>query len=330
MITLGKEQNILRYAGYAVVMAVFLLVPKLFPIYATTLITDTFIYSVFAMSLNLLVGYMGYISLGHATFFAVGGYATALIITKIGIQSFMVSLGASLVSGVIVSAVFGLIAMRVSGIYFLMITLAIGQMFWAGAWSWRSLTGGDDGLGGIVRPRLALFGHTWSFGNEANFYYLILLFTLLSLYCLYRVGNSPFGKALKGIRNKEVRMRALGYNIWRYKYACYIIAGTFAALAGFLKVYQDCFISTSYASIELSGLILLMVIVGGSRYFLGPVVGTFIIQTIANTMSSYTEYWYTIMGIALIISVTFFPQGVTGYVLDKIKFKGSANEGSRT
>jgi branched-chain amino acid transport system permease protein len=185
------------------------------------------------------------------------------------------------------------------------------------------LTGGDDGLGGITRPHLVLFGHKWSFVNESNFYYLILFFTMLSLYSLYRIVNSPFGKSLKGIRTKESRMRALGYNTWRYKYICYVIAGIFAALAGSLKIYQDCFISTSYASIELSGLILLMVIVGGSHYFLGPVVGTFIIQTIANIMSSYTEYWYTIMGVALIISVTFFPQGVTGYVLDKIKFKGS-------
>jgi branched-chain amino acid transport system permease protein len=323
LINLKSGQDTLKHAGYALVAVVFLLVPVLFPIYAVTLVTEIFIYSIFAMSLNLLVGYMGYTSLGHATFFAAGGYATALIITKMGFQSFIFCVGTSLVIGAIVSAIFGLIAMRVSGIYFLMITLAIGQMFWAGAWSWRSLTGGDDGLGGITRPHLVLFGHKWSFVNESNFYYLILFFTMLSLYSLYRIVNSPFGKSLKGIRTKESRMRALGYNTWRYKYICYVIAGIFAALAGSLKIYQDCFISTSYASIELSGLILLMVIVGGSHYFLGPVVGTFIIQTIANIMSSYTEYWYTIMGVALIISVTFFPQGVTGYVLDKIKFKGS-------
>jgi branched-chain amino acid transport system permease protein len=120
-------------------------------------------------------------------------------------------------------------------------------------------------------------------------------------------------------------MRALGYNTWRYKYFCYVIAGIFGSLAGALKVYQDCFISASSASIVQSGLVLLTVIIGGSRIFLGPVVGAFIIQIISNIVSSYTEYWLTIMGSALILSVMFFPEGITGYVVGRIKSKGHDN-----
>ena len=213
--------------------------------------------------------------------------------------------------------------MSVSGLYFLMITLAIGQVFWAVVWSWRSFTGGDDGLSGISRPMLVAFGHRLPLSNETTFYYFVFIFFILCSFVIYLITKSPFGRALLGIRNNEMRMRALGYNTWRYKYLCYVVAGIFGSLAGALKVYQDCFISTSSASITQSGLVLLMVVIGGSKIFLGPVVGAFVIQMISNIVSSYTEYWSTIMGAALILSVTFFPEGIGGYVVSKIKFKGN-------
>lgn len=303
----------------------FLSLPNFLSIYGVTLLTEIFIYSIFAMSLNLLIGYLGLVSLGHATFFAVGGYTVALLIIQGGIHNFFFCIVATLMIASIFSIVLGFIAMRVSGIYFLMITLAIGQMFWACVWSWRSLTGGDDGLTGISRPTFTILGHRWPLSNETNFYYFILIFFIICLFLLYRIGNSPFGQALRGIRNNEMRMRSLGYNTWMYKYSCYVLAGIFGSFAGALKVYQDCFISTAYASIALSGLVLLIVIIGGSGVFIGPIVGTFIIQTISNIISSYTEYWSTIMGAALIISVMFFPEGITGYILKKIRLKVGSN-----
>ena len=288
-----------------------------------TLLTEIFIYSIFSLSLNLLIGQLGYISLGHATFFGVGGYVLALLASKAGIQNFFFCIAAALMMGAVFGLLLGLITMTVSGIYFLMITLAVGQVFWAVVWSWRSFTGGDDGLSGISRPVLEAFGHRLPFSNEITFYYFIFIFFILCLFLIHLITKSPFGCALLGIRNNEMRMRALGYNTWRYKYFCYVIAGVFGSLAGALKVYQDCFISASSTSITQSGLVLLMVVIGGSKIFLGPVVGAFIIQIIANIVSSYTEYWSTIMGVALILSVMFFPEGIAGYVNRKAKSKGN-------
>lgn len=315
-----SEEDKSRSRGYWAVPAgiiIFLLLPRFLSVYGVTLLTEIFIYSIFAMSLNLLIGSLGYASLGHATFFGVGGYILAILLTKGGFQNFFISMALTLLAGSVFCLGLGFIAMRVSGIYFLMITLAIGQMFWAGVWSWRSLTGGDDGLTGISRPVFTLLGHRWSLSNETYFYYFIFFFFIICLFLLYRIVYSPFGRSLEGIRSNEMRMRSLGFNTWRYKYFCYVIAGMFGSFAGALKVYQDCFISTAYASITLSGLALLIVIVGGSRVFIGPVVGTFIIQIIANIVSSYTEYWSTILGVALILSVMFFPQGITGYLVNR-------------
>lgn len=326
MIVLSYRREKLEYIYYFIIIAavvIFLYLPEVLSIYGVTLLTEIFIYSIFSMSLNLLIGYLGYTSLGHATFFAVGGYALALLASKAGIQNFFFCVASTLVVGAAFGLLLGLITMTVSGIYFLMITLAIGQVFWAVVWSWRSFTGGDDGLSGISRPILAAFGHRLPFSNEIAFYYLIFIFFILCLFLLYLITQSPFGRTLLGIRNNEMRMRTLGYNTWRYKYLCYVMAGVFGSLAGALKVYQDCFINASSASITQSGLVLLMVVIGGSKIFLGPVVGAFVIQIIANIVSSYTEYWSTVMGVALILSVMFFPEGVAGYLVRKVKSKGN-------
>jgi len=301
------------------ILIILICLPRVLSIYSVTLLTEIYIYSIFAMSLNLLIGYLGYTSLGHATFFAVGGYSLAVLILKGGFHNFFFCMVATLFVATVFSFILGLIAVRVSGIYFLMITLAMGQVFWATAWSWRSLTGGDDGLSGISRPVLTAFGYRWPLSNEITFYYFILLFFILCLALLYLIGTSPFGRALMGIRNNEVRMRTLGYNTWTYKYMCYAVAGIFGSFAGALKVCQDSSVSASFASLTQSGTVLLMVIIGGSKVFLGPVVGAFIIQFIANVVSSYTEYWSTIMGASLILSVMFFPEGIMGYVVSKIK-----------
>lgn len=322
---LSLKERKLKYTNYFIISAaiiILLFLPLFLSIYSVTLLTEILIYSIFAMSLNLLVGYLGYPSLGHATFFGLGGYSIAIFVVKGGFQNFLFCISASLLIAAVFSFVLGLIAMRVSGIYFLMITLAIGQAFWAGIWSWTSLTGGDDGLSGISRPTLVALEHSWSLSNETNFYYLIFLFFIICLLLLYSIGNSPFGQVLKGIRNNEMRMRALGYNTWLYKYLCYVIAGIFGSFAGALKVYQDCFISPIYASIAQSALVLLMVIIGGSKVFLGPAIGALTIQIIANIVSSYTEYWSAIMGIALILSVMFFPEGIAGYAARRIKVSG--------
>ena len=318
---LPKEvrRNYFQFLILTGVIFILLFLPKVLSIYSVTLLTEIYIYSIFAMSLNLLIGYLGYTSLGHATFFAAGGYSLALLILKGGFHNLFFCMAATLVAAGVFSFILGLIAVRVAGIYFLMITLAIGQVFWATVWSWRSLTGGDDGLSGISRPVLAAFGHRWSLSNEITFYYFILFFFIVCLVLLYLIGKSPFGRALTGIRNNEIRMRTLGYNTWTYKYMCYAIAGIFGAFAGALKVYQDSSVSASFASLTQSGIVLLMVIIGGSKVFLGPVVGVFIIQIIANVVSSYTEYWSTIMGASLILSVMFFPEGIMGYVVSKIK-----------
>ena len=306
-----SRANQLRYAFYLLAgVIIFLVFPQFISSYYVLLLTEILIYAIFALSVNLLLGYTGLLSLGQAAFWGAGGYTVALLVVKAGVDNFWLCIVAALLVSAILGFVFGFLALRTTGVYFIMITLALGQMLWAIVWRWHSLTGGDDGLPGITRPDLGLPLSLW---DTTNFYYFILIIFAIAVFLLYRITRSPFGRTLIGIRENESRLQALGYNTWRYKYICFVIAAIFGGLAGALKVYQDGFISPTYCSLTVSAMVLLMALIGGTRVFAGPIFGAGAVWIIRSIVSSYTGYWNLILGILMVIVVMFAPRGIAGY-----------------
>src|SRR6266446_3117452 len=201
------------------------------PAYPLTLVTQALIFGILAMSLDVLLGYTGLPSLGQAAYFGVAAYAVALLATErqVGLLG-CAAVGIALAA--VTAAVFGVVAIRARGTYFLMITLALGMVVWGLAFRWVSLTKGDNGISGVPRPDLGL---PWSFWGPLPFFYLSLVCAVVALALLGLIVASPFGMSLKGIRESESRMRILGYNVWLHKYVAFVIAGTFAGFSGVLK-----------------------------------------------------------------------------------------------
>ncbi len=305
-------------AGLAA-MVLLLVLPVLLPSYGVSLLTQVLIFGIFAMSLDLLIGYAGLISFNHATFFGVSGYAVGILATR-EVNNFWLSLGVGIVISAAVAAVIGSMVLRSKGPYFLIITLAFGQMVFALAWKWRSLTGGDDGLPGIPRPEAGLPVSMWK--NE-YFYYLVLIFLILSFIILKKLMNSTFGKSVIGIRESESRMQALGYNTWSIKYVTYILAAIFSGLAGVLHAYYAGFVSPQDLNWTLSGLVMLMVIIGGAGTLVGPLAGAGIVLIIQNVISSYTERWQFFMGAIFILCVMYARHGLAGVIRRKYESIGN-------
>lgn len=292
----------------AAVAGLLLGAPPFLPSYALTLLTQVLIYAVFAMSLDLLLGYTGLASLGHAAYFGVGAYAVAILTTTRS-ASFWTCLVTGIAAAVAVSAVFGLVAIRAAGVYFLMITLALGMVIWGLAFRWVSLTMGDNGIAGIERPSLAA---GWSLAGDVPFYYLVFAGFVLASALLALVVRSPFGLALQGIRESERRMRALGYDVWLHKYLAFVISAAFAGLAGVLWAYYDRFVSPVEAHLVTSVETLLMVALGGPGTLVGPAVGAGVIVLFKNLLSLYTKRWLLILGLVYIAVIVLAPKGLVG------------------
>ncbi len=292
-----------------IVLALLCAAPLLIPSYYTSLLTLILIYAVFAMSLDILQGYTGLASLGHAAFLGTGAYIAAILNVRVfhG-PHFATELVAGVLAAALVAAIFGLIVLRNTGTYLLMILMASSMMLWGIAFKWRSLTGGDDGLPGIARPDLAFMG--LNLQHTAQFYYFVLLFFVIASILMYLVVRSSFGHTLMGIRESETRMTALGYNVWLQKYIAFIVSGVFAGLAGVLLVYYNGFVSPSELHLITSAEVLIMVILGGVGTLFGPAIGAGIIILVKNFVSGYTEHWMIILGALYMGTVMLAPQGV--------------------
>jgi len=275
--------------------------------YQLGLLTKMLIFAIFAMSLNLILGYAGLPSLGHAAYFGVAAYTTALLSLRVT-PSFWLDFGAGLAAAAVTAALFGLLALRAQGSYLLMITLALAQVLWGIAFGWRSLTGGDDGLPGITRPAVGPL----RLGDGMSFYYFILVVFALAVAVMGLIVGSPFGRALIGIRESARRMEVLGYNVWLHKYVAFVLAGTLAGLSGALFVYYNGFVSPAYLSIVFSAMALIMVILGGAGTLLGPAVGSAAIVFLENAISAYTERWLLILGLIYVVVTLFAPAGLLG------------------
>lgn len=293
-----------------------LALPYFLSSYYLGLAIEMMIFALFAMSLDLLVGYAGMASLGHAAYFGVAAYTTGLLALRLGWNVWL-ALPAGVVVAALTAAVFGLLALRTRGSYFLMITLALSQVAWGIAFGWRTLTGGDDGLPNVPRPDFGLPSHlSWSLVGSTPFYYFVLAAVAIGTLFLVRIVTSPFGFALRGIRESETRMLALGYNVWRYKFAAFVLAAAFAGFAGCLYVYYNRFVSPDYLHVARSAEVLLMVILGGAGTLIGPAVGAALIVLLQNLISAYTERWLLILGLVYVFVALFAPNGLVGVFLD--------------
>ena len=272
-----------------------LVMPYFLSSYYLGLVITMVIFALFAMSLDLLIGYTGLATLGHAAYFGVAAYTTGLVALRLG-WGIWFALPAGLIVAALTAATFGMLALQTRGSYFLMITLALSQVLWGIAIGWRTLTGGEDGLPGVPRPNLGL---PWSLTNNTPFYYFVLVIACAGTLLLIRIINSPFGHALRGIRESESRMLALGYNVWRYKLVSFVLAGSFAGLAGCLYVYFNRFVSPDYIHVVRSAEVLLMVILGGAGSLIGPAIGAALIVLLENLISTFTERWLLVLGIHL-------------------------------
>lgn len=303
-----------RFAVAALVATFVALValPYVLPTYYLGIVIEMIVFSLFAMSLDLLVGFTGLASLGHAAYFGIAAYTAGLLALKLT-WSVWLAMPAALIVTAITATVFGLLALRTRGSYFLMITLALSQVAWGIAFGWRTMTGGDDGLPNIPRPSLT---PNWPLTDDASFYYFVLVLAALGAFLLLRIISSPFGYALRGIRESETRMLALGYNVRRYKLAAFVLAGTLAGLAGCLYVYDNRFVSPDYLQVVRSAEVLLMVILGGAGTLIGPAIGASLLVALENLISAYTERWLMVIGVIYILVALFAPRGIMGLVRD--------------
>lgn len=293
--------------------AIFLAV---FPLWGDTFyvrfIARIMIFALFAMSLDLLVGYAGLVSLGHAAFFGLAVYVVAGLVNKAGVTSAFVLLPAALGAAAIAAAAIGWISIRTTGVYFIMITLALAQMvyyFFHDQKEW----GGTDGMNIDSKPTVMLGDlKLFDFYDRVQFYYLALGCLVAAFVLLTVILRSPFGHTLVGIRANEGRMRALGYDVQRYKLIAFVIAGTLAGLAGFLEAARATFATPAHLGWHESGHVLMIVILGGMGTLFGPILGAFVMLLMEDYFATLTERWLLIMGVFVILVVMLLPDGIAG------------------
>lgn len=282
------------------------LAPAVLPTYPLSVLTEILIFTLFAMSLNLLLGYAGLPSLGHSAFFGVGGYTVALLAKYFGTPAILATVLAVL-AGIALALITGPFVLRTHGAYFLILTLSLTQVLFGIVWLWRDVTGGDDGLPGVPTPKIPFLQGLVA--DTANFYYLTLLVVGVAVASLGWIVRSPFGLALIGIRENERYLEGLGYPTWTIKYVAYAIAGAYAALAGGLFAYFKGFVGPGQISWLLAGEAMIMVIIGGAGTFWGPALGSVIVLLLRYEVSAFTQRWVMILGIVFILTVLLLPEG---------------------
>ncbi|HVR89327.1 MAG TPA: branched-chain amino acid ABC transporter permease [Candidatus Limnocylindria bacterium] len=275
--------------------------------YAAGIIRQILIFAIFASSLNLLVGYGGLPSLGHAAFFGGGAYAAAIAAQRLGTDELVVSMGAAILGSALLALVIGFLAVRAVGIFFLMLTLALAQMVFAIAFQATDLTGGSNGFSGVHRP--TVFGA--DLGAASDLYVLVSVVFLLVVLLLWRVTTSSYGQALVGVRENERRMRALGYDTRTLKLSAFTLAGTLAGVAGALAAYEFRFVSPNDVALGTSVTGFVMVLVGGAGTLVGPFVGAAVVLVIERVLPSQLPI-QTLLGIVFILFVVFARQGIVG------------------
>ena len=272
--------------------------------YYVNIAAQILLYAIFALGLNVLVGYAGLVSLGHAGLFGIAAYAAAFLITS-GANHF-VAVGIALSVTLASAAAFAVLALRGTGLGFVMITVAIGQIVWGMAYRWISITNGDNGISISTRP--TPFG--LSLASASGFYWATLVVFLVALATIAILAASPFGASLRGTRDQPRRMTALGYNIWLIRFLAFLFSGLWSGVAGILFLYYNQFMSPQAVALSASAETLLMVIAGGTGTLLGPVAGAALVVIMKNVASAYIERWNFVLGAIFVAIVIFMPEGI--------------------
>jgi len=303
------QLQLVRFTPHMVVVLILAILPAVVPAYVQGTWTKFVIFALFALGYDLIYGHVGLLSLGHAAYFGAGGYTVAALMLHYNMDSLWVGLPLGILAAALVAAIFGFMALRVSGMYFLLVTFALGELLYSVTWNWKWLsTPGMQGISGLPRPDLGIPGFTW---NTLSFYYFVLVVFLICFFLVHRIMNSPFGHALRGIRENESRTQSLGYNTWLYKYTAFIITGAFAGVAGVLFVYYNRLISPTHVGVATSFLPMIMVIIGGSGTLLGPVIGAFVIVFVEYFASLFTpERWPLILGAIFVVAIMYARGGI--------------------
>lgn len=278
------------------------------------LAVNILIFGLYAVGFNLLFGYTGMLSFGHAAFLGVGGYATGIVMVHAGWPwwaAIVVGVAASCVAGLII----GYLAIRTRGIYFSMVTLALAQIVYYAFYKAERWTGGENGLRGIKVEAIDLFGMSISFLNPLNKYYVILVFVAFALWFVSRVLNSPFGAVLEAIRENEKRVAACGYNVARSKLLVFVLSAGICGLAGALRALHLSIVPIDSLHYLQSGQAVMMCLLGGMGTFIGPFVGAAMFLYLEDVVTNITRHWMGVVGIIFMVFVLFFPKGIWGTVL---------------
>ncbi len=310
--------NARRAALAAFVLFVLALVPTFSGTYQTQLLTYGLTLAIAALGFNLLLGYTGLLSFGHSAYFGAGAYAVALMMRYLGVTSMELFILGGIVGSAAVAALFGVVCVRHTRIFFAILTLALSQVLWTLAYKFFWITGGTDGLR-VPFAKLTLLGGLVDFpGGDAFgsfitcYYYYVLVVFCLCVALMWLIVHSPFGKTLQAIRDNETRARFLGVRIWRYRWLAFLVSGTFTGLAGVLWVPLNGLTTPDILYWPQSGKIVFFAVLGGFRNFSGPIVGAVIFNYLEVYAIAATEYWQITLGAILIVLVTFLPAGIVG------------------
>jgi branched-chain amino acid transport system permease protein len=305
-----QRAHLFRYAPVGIIVSALLTLPLYVDLSIVSLFTKIIIFGLLVMSLDLLVGYTGLSAFGHAAFFGLAAYTVAVLGKHFNVTSFWVAAPAGILTAAFAACIFGLVALRVSGVYFLLITLAMGQLVYGivhtSVGPLGALTGGSDGLGGVQYPEI--FGYAF---EAETYYYFAFGACAVCWLLLYLITKSPFGYGLQGIRENQIRAHAIGYNTWLYQYIAFILGGLFAGVAGVLYVYYNGFISPEGVGIGASGLLWLMLIIGGSGTLWGSIIGAAVILVLQYFVGGFTpERWPLILGVCFVGVIMFYRGGI--------------------
>lgn len=300
-----NRPGIVTIALMAAATALVVAAPYLVSEFWTTLLIQGMIAALLAASLDLLVGYCGLPSLGHAAFYGLAGYVVAIGVVDLELDPVVAT-----VLGVVAATAFGAavapVALRGRGIYFLVITLAIAQVLWGLAIKWEPVTGGFDGIPGVVRP--VLLG--WDLNEPRTFYYVVAIVVIAGLFALHRIVRSPLGLVLEGIRDSETRMQHLGYRTLRYQWFAFGAAAGFAGMAGVLHAFESQYVGPDMLLFTVSATALLTVILGGSGTLWGPAAVAVVLVLLEHLVSDHTERWVLVLGVLYVATVMLAPDGV--------------------
>ncbi len=298
--------------GLSVGAALLLAFPFIGERFYVQFVSKMLIMAIFAGSLNLLVGYTGLVSLGHAAFFGIGGYILALYSPDTHAANFWTSLLLAVSGAALLALVIGALVLRTGGIFFIMVTLAFTEMLFF-LFHDSAIAGGSDGI--YIHERPVMMIGNWQpldLGNVIHFYYLVLALAVAVTLFMRTILRSPFGQVIVGIRVNEQRMLALGFYTFRYKLVCFVIAGAIAGLAGYLAAFQFGVVNPEMLGWHLSGSVLMMVILGGMGTLIGPILGAFSMMMLEEIFQTLTKHWQLLIGAVIVLVALYLPHGLAG------------------